>query len=376
MQKIKVKRLLGFLLAAAMLVSVFALFGCAEKEKEAAPVVEPPKYVIQPAALGENVEIHTEEQLEYLNDDPRNIADHSLTVANVERSQPKEVTLSWSVTGRETPPEETTYQILVSTSPTMENAKTYQTTGNSCSICNLYIGTTYYWRVSFAEDGKIYESETASFTTTSQGPRNLKVDGVTNCRDIGGWKTNDGRTVKQGMLFRTAKIDAVTEEGKKTMLEELGVKTEIDLRGSTSKSALDGVNVLNYTCESTATLLDLKPELPEIFLQLADEQNYPIFFHCQIGTDRTGGLAFLINALLGVAEEDLYRDYCFSNFGEICGKDETSYTVRDPMYLENKITFFMNRTAGKTLQEKVRNYLKSIGISDATLNAVARILLE
>jgi len=134
--------------------------------------------------------------------------------------------------------------------------------------------------------------------------------------------------------------------------------------------------VLNYTCESTATLLDLKPELPEIFLQLADEQNYPIFFHCQIGTDRTGGLAFLINALLGVAEEDLYRDYCFSNFGEICGKDETSYTVRDPMYLENKITFFMNRTAGKTLQEKVRNYLKSIGISDATLNAVARILLE
>ena len=163
---------------------------------------------------------------------------------------------------------------------------------------------------------------------------------------------------------------------KKAMLEELGVKTEIDLRGSTKESLLEGVKVLNYTCGSNASLQDLKPALPDLFLALADESNYPIFYHCQIGTDRTGALAFLINALLGVSEEDLYYDYCFSNFGALCAEDETSFTIRTPQYLQNKVFFYLKKTPGNTLQEQVRNYLKSLGITDATLDAVARILLE
>ena len=84
----------------------------------------------------------------------------------------------------------------------------------------------------------------------------------------------------------------------------------------------------------------------------------------------------MLNALLGVAEKDLYYDYCFSNFGKLCGESDTSFTVRDKNYFDNKITFYLNRISGNTLQEKTRNYLKSLGITDATLDAVVRILTE
>ena len=40
---------------------------------------------------------------------------------------------------------------------------------------------------------------------------------------------------------------------------------------------------------------------------IADENRYPVYIHCTGGADRTGTLAFLINALLGVGEDDLIR---------------------------------------------------------------------
>ena len=49
--------------------------------------------------------------------------------------------------------------------------------------------------------------------------------------------------------------------------------------------------------------------LKDAFAIFGNKDNYPIVMHCSIGTDRTGMLAFLINSLLGVSEEDLYKDY-------------------------------------------------------------------
>lgn len=358
----------AFLLALAMLI-----VSCGTR----APVETPPKYEIQPAALGEKVELHTAEQAAYLSGDPADIAAYTPTVANAERSLPMEVELSWAVSGEELPAA-VTYEISVSTSPDLRGAKVYPAAGQSCKLCNLQIGTTYYWNVSFAEGGKVYKSETVSFTTAGQGPRNLLIDGMTNCRDLGGWNTKSGRKIKQGLLFRTARSETVSEAGKKTLLEEFGIKTEIDLRGGTSSPLVsDGVRLLSYACGSSATLTDLRAALPEIFEVLADENNYPLFFHCQIGTDRTGTLAFLIGALLGVSEDDLYRDFCFSNFGKICNDTDTGFTVRTPKILmQDRIEPFLRRVSGNSIQEKVQNYLRSLGISDLTLNAVAGILLE
>ena len=96
--------------------------------------------------------------------------------------------------------------------------------------------------------------------------------------------------------------------------------------------------------------------------------------HCVIGTDRTGALAYLILALFDVSEEDIYRDYCFSNLGDI-GVENTDQLCM-PDRLQGKVGMVLKAVSGKTLQQKTRNYQKSIGIPEATLNAVARIMLE
>ena len=108
--------------------------------------------------------------------------------------------------------------------------------------------------------------------------------------------------------------------------------------------------------------------LKDVFSVLGDKNNYPIVIHCSIGTDRTGLLCFLINALLGVSEEDLYRDYLFSNFGNIGGS--RSYSIID--------TYIMNISSaqGDSLAERTYNYLLGIGVSKTDLDKVINIMTE
>ena len=98
-------------------------------------------------------------------------------------------------------------------------------------IKNLKLGETIFYR------GAIYEvdlekSKIYSLTANTLPPRNLDIPGVDNCRDIGGVKTTlikDGK-IKQGLYYRTAALDYVEEEGKRIIIEDLGIKVEIDLR--------------------------------------------------------------------------------------------------------------------------------------------------
>ena len=66
----------------------------------------------------------------------------------------------------------------------------------------------------------------------SKGPRNCYVSGVTNVRDIGGYSSSLGKNayIRQGLYYRGANLNSITDKGKAQMKEDLGVKTEIDLR--------------------------------------------------------------------------------------------------------------------------------------------------
>ena len=186
---------------------------------------------------------------------------------------------------------------------------------NECSFYNLFIGRTYYWTVSALDDeGDTSTSAVATFKTAAQAPRNLYVDSVTNVRDLGGWKTEDGGRVRQGLLYRGARLNddfstdaTVSAAGIKTLCEELGIKTELDLRqtqavsnrnesgGRTTSPLGAGVSYLAYPMEYKDLITDARniQRVREVFALLADESNYPIYFHCSIGTDRTGLIAWL-----------------------------------------------------------------------------------
>ncbi|MBO5328104.1 MAG: tyrosine-protein phosphatase, partial [Clostridia bacterium] len=102
---------------------------------------------------------------------------------------------------------------------------------------------------------------------------------------------------------------------------------------------------------------------------LADESNYPLIYHCNIGTDRTGLFAYLINGLMGVSEEDLYRDYLFSNFGKINGSRSLSG-------IKNSYIATIKSYQGDNLSEKIYNCLVDLGIPSEHLDSVIEILTE
>jgi len=348
-------------LVAAWLCLILLLAGCA-------PAIEPeskPEGPIQLADLGV-VDFHTEEQKAYLDDSylfPRGRGVEEL-------SRPEAIILTWesSIYAEE-------YTVRISEQADMAEAKVYTTGRKEVYLYNLKAATTYYWTVTAGE----VTSVTASFSTADCLPRNIYCDGITNMRDLGGWKTVDGRRVKQGLMYRSGQwaksgsgTPMITEAGVATM-KELGIVTELDLRNEASgldPCPVDGVAVIHKPMEASGNFYGTNREMVvEIFEVLADKANYPMVFHCAIGTDRTGYIAFLINALLGVEEESLYRDYLFSNYGNIGNSRAITGVKLD----------YMNRILGYgsgTGAENCEAFLLDIGVKQEHIDAVRSILLD
>src|SRR5215831_19896322 len=61
-------------------------------------------------------------------------------------------------------------------------------------------------------------------------PHVVPLEGGSNFRDLGGYRTADGRTVRRGAVFRSAHLGGLTDEDR-AALGRLGVRTIVDLRG-------------------------------------------------------------------------------------------------------------------------------------------------
>ena len=272
------------------------------------------------------------------------------------------------------------YLLLVAEEGDLDNAWKFPTTSTSYDLYNCKIGTTYCWAVQAVDaNGKVgTQLPWTKFTTADQTPRNLYCGEITNMRDIGGWQTVDGNRVKQGLLYRSGQLDkngdpVITPEGVTTMVEQLHIRTEIDIREekyALSASVVKGVNYISLPMGYDSMVTQRNNlQVCKIFELLADENNYPILIHCSIGTDRTGYLSFLINGVLGVDENDLYRDYLFSNFGTI----ESSRALKD---ITGQYVKRIRMKEGETWQQKTEAFLLTIGVNKEQLDGVRRILLE
>ena len=326
---------------------------------------------------GGTVTLHTKKQDSYLNK-PFALMYISAT-GKKELSKPESVTLNWVYTDDE-PAEKCT--VTVSENENMLNPTIYEVTGDSLVLTNLKIATTYYWTV----DADGANSAVYNFTTSVDAPRNISVDGVANVRDLGGWETESGTRTKQGLIYRCGRLNEssadtvnieITEDGKNVMLGQLGIKSEIDLRktegnevGGITSSPL-GDTVTYYSCPMEwdgDMLYDNKEQGLRGFSILADENNYPVIYHCNIGTDRTGMISFLVNALLGVPEDDLIRDYMFSNNANIGGTRKASQMKNSGYYKA------VAAALGSSLSEKTYNCLVDLGLPSDQLDKVIEIL--
>ena len=344
--------------------------------------------------------IHTQDQKTILeNENPGEyIYDHSAQYGRRSLSKPLPVNFSWEEENDINQPA-TNYKLLISESEDLSNPLTYVTKENSIDVYNLKINTNYYYQVQSNHHGKYFSSDTHTFDIEDVAPRNIYVDGVENARDLGGWYIGESKVYKQGLIYRTAQFNygqvgnntfksAPTEAGKKALLNELKIKTEIDLRrteafdgydevvGITSSPLGDTVNYVSapmyYGNTNIFANEDNHQSIKLFFDTLADINNYPIAFHCVRGTDRTGALAYVLGALVGMSKEDLMLDYLFSDLANIGNPVFESTITADSFYVKG-----IDNSEGSTLSQKTKNYLiNNVGVTEATLDSIIDILTE
>ena len=257
----------------------------------------------------------------------------------------------------------------------------------SYDIYNTYKNSTYYVRVTQNYGSNKSQSFVSTTRTTDMGPRLVRIDGISNTRDIGGYNTAAGRTL-EGLAFRGTGLKVtgyqclLTEKGIETF-KQLGVKTEIEFRPDSEAGDYDtlphieNVNLERHIIQGYSDVFNSKytEAFRNVFKLFADKSSYPIYFHCSAGADRTGTVAFLLNALLGVDMMDLIHDFELTSFYEP-GERNFSHSYDGDEYGKYMIEFMknINKVEGTSFYNKIENImLNTIGITADDINSIRDI---
>jgi protein-tyrosine phosphatase len=166
--------------------------------------------------------------------------------------------------------------------------------------------------------------------------RRIPFSGITNLRDLGGYRTAAGGVTRWGQVFRADALHKLTAEDL-AAFRRLGVSTVYDLRGDDERSEFPGpVPSLHVPIvgrprdvdppasppqmtirDGEEMLRDLyvgalvhsAAEIGGIIRDLADAARTPALFHCHGGKDRTGIVAAVLLLALGVDRETVLDDY-------------------------------------------------------------------
>lgn len=195
---------------------------------------------------------------------------------------------------------------------------------NTKPIGKTIDGVTYYNQVPnidtpFASTntaGTLKPLDQLRWLKTTIGQSDIYPLGV-NTRDLGGWAC-DGGKVKYGMLVRGGEPNEVDKD---LMVGQVGIRTELQLLPKSEArhtySAWDIDFYANPT-ENNYVNYSLSPtSLWKFYLQVVFDSvshDKPVYFHCGIGADRTGTIAVMLEALLGVSQSDIDKDYELTNF--------------------------------------------------------------
>ena len=201
---------------------------------------------------------------------------------------------------------------------------TYAKSDNG-TIYNLIPGEVYYWELD--SDNTVH-----GYVRFTGERRILDGGDVRNMRDLGGLSVVDSNgntigTLNYGKLFRGIRLSSSSSV---TELENLGINSQLDLREANSDTnklsnytRIEAqnyyVNPYNYDINPNSTTEQEKAyyTMTRNAVKYAMEEvvnGNNLYFHCRIGTDRTGTVAYVLEGLLGVPEEERIEDYELSFF--------------------------------------------------------------
>ena len=187
------------------------------------------------------------------------------------------------------------------------------------------------------------------------------MNSISNARELGGYKTADGRTVRKGVLLRTAALTDVSQEEIDSLVAQYNLSAIIDMRASYELASdpepvIDGVLQYNFRimdeqlmATRAASIRDLltdpnadpvkrmcdtlqsgvvsdqmyveflqgetgKTGYRDFFRVLLDTpEGSAVLWHCTNGKDRTGVAAMLLLGVLGVDEQTIMDDFLLTN---------------------------------------------------------------
>jgi protein-tyrosine phosphatase len=245
-------------------------------------------------------------------------------------------------------------------------------------------------------------------------PRHLRFKSIINFRDLGGYRTNTGKTVAWRRIFRSGEFSWITREDYQRLKEEIKLATVIDLRSkqevehqgtgliSEAKLRYHSVPFLTGTsradderffrqCTSMGQFYlyiikhrSFGSQIVRALEIIAEAENHPLVFHCAVGKDRTGILAAMLLSLVGVPDKDIIEDYTLSGpYMEELLKQINS----DPKTAENvpQVPDYFWKAAPESMElflttlrkqyGSIPGYLESMGSKDSLIERLEKALL-
>ena len=185
--------------------------------------------------------------------------------------------------------------------------------------------------------------------TQAEPERHIPLEGQANFRDLGGYQTTDGQTVKWRQIYRSGRLANLTDEDV-SRLDDLGIRTvvtlltELDVEAYGPDRLPAGVRLISLPIDSKAATdlanrarealasgdfsqipAELNPEIHRLVIregkgqyaallrEIADPADRPLLFHCSHGVHRTGTGAAILLSMLGVPWATVREDYLLSN---------------------------------------------------------------
>jgi protein-tyrosine phosphatase len=240
--------------------------------------------------------------------------------------------------------------------------------------------------------------------------RVVDLEGCFNFRDLGGYPTVHGRTVRWQRVYRSDALHLLTPADIARVQGELGLGAVIDLRSTAELRAeeaawiepadihfhhvplYDGERMRTEDVPPIETLADryfllaefAKPQIARVVQTIA-EANGPVVYHCAAGKDRTGVVSAVLLGLLGVRDEIIVADYAATrdNLEAIIDRLMESKGYENVFAALPPDTLHAEPATMITFLERLRaehgsmtGYARAAGITPAIIDALAERLLE
>lgn len=244
-------------------------------------------------------------------------------------------------------------------------------------------------------------------------PRLVPFSEILNFRDLGGYRTSDGRTTRWGRLYRSDVGQPLTSADLE-LLRSLGVATVVDLRSPVeverTASALRADATIRYVNTSVLSndgLIERQEEsvfdegylarrylhyldvggdaFTRAFAEMAKSENYPLVFNCFLGKDRTGVLAALVLSCLGVERDEIVADYALTatRVPFIVEKLRSDPVYRDTIDRTHPVMLDASALTMTDFLEELdrrfgdaRSWALGVGVSSDELERMSALLLE